>query len=52
MADHVSALKAFYATLTPEQQKTFEDFHAGPHGGMPGKPGPKAQRSDKPANKN
>jgi Spy/CpxP family protein refolding chaperone len=51
MADHVAALKAFYATLTPEQQKTFEAFHTGPRGRMAGKPGPKAQRADKPANK-
>jgi periplasmic protein CpxP/Spy len=42
MAEHVAALKAFYATLTPEQQKIFEDFHAGPRGGMSGKPGPRA----------
>lgn len=37
MADHVDALKAFYAQLTPEQQKTFDDAHrrahrAGPRG--------------------
>ena len=41
MTEHVTALKGFYATLTPEQQKTFETFHAGRHGGMAGKPGPK-----------
>lgn len=52
MAEHVSALKAFYAVLTPEQQKTFEDFHAAPRDRMPGKAGPKAQRADKPATRN
>ena len=31
------ATKAFYATLTPEQQKTFDaQTHRGPHGGMGG----------------
>jgi len=40
MAEHVAALKAFYATLTPEQKKTFEEFHAIPPGGMRGKPRP------------
>ena len=30
MAEHVAALKAFYASLTPEQQKAFEDAHAAP----------------------
>ena len=34
MAEHVAALKAFYASLTPEQQKTFEDAHAAPRAGM------------------
>lgn len=42
MAEHVAALKEFYALLTPEQQKTFEEFHGGPRRGMGGKPGPKA----------
>lgn len=37
MAEHVAALKALYAVLTPEQQKTFEDFHAGHRRGMGGK---------------
>lgn len=40
MNEHVTALKALYATLSPEQQKTFEEFHAGPRSGMRGKPGP------------
>lgn len=50
MADHVATLKAFYATLSPEQQKTFDSFHPGPRGRMnqraEGKPGsnkPQAQ---------
>lgn len=30
MAEHVDALKDFYAELSPQQQKTFDDFHAGP----------------------
>jgi Spy/CpxP family protein refolding chaperone len=47
MAEHVSALKAFYAVLTPEQQKTFEDFHSGHRGHMAGKPGAKPARTDK-----
>jgi len=47
MAEHVAALKTFYAALTPEQQKTFEDFHTGPRGGMAGKPGPKASSTTK-----
>lgn len=47
MAEHVAALKTFYAALTPEQQKVFEDFHSGHHGGMAGKPGPKASSSSK-----
>ena len=41
MTAHVTALKDFYALLTPEQKKTFDDFHAGPRGGMRGKPGPR-----------
>ncbi len=45
MTEHVTALKAFYAVLTPEQQKTFDDFHAGPRGRMAGKDAAKA--SDK-----
>lgn len=49
MNQHVTALKAFYATLSPEQQKTFEDFHAGPRSGMRGKQGPGAPKLDKAA---
>ncbi|MBS1189395.1 MAG: hypothetical protein H6R10_1187 [Rhodocyclaceae bacterium] len=40
MATHVAALKDFYAVLTPEQKKTFDDFHAGPRGGRRGPPQP------------
>jgi len=50
LAEHVAALKAFYAVLTPEQQKTFEDFHAGPRGAMAGKRGAKAAGADKAQN--
>ena len=41
MFEHVAALKEFYAVLTPEQKKTFDDLHAGarPGRGMHGKPG-------------
>ena len=34
MGEHVVALKAFYAVLTPAQQKSFEDFHAGARSAM------------------
>lgn len=34
MAEHVAALKVFYASLTSEQQKAFEDAHATPRAGM------------------
>lgn len=30
MSEHVAALKAFYATLSPEQKKIFDDAHSGP----------------------
>lgn len=30
MGEHVVALKEFYAVLTAEQKKTFDDFHVGP----------------------
>jgi periplasmic protein CpxP/Spy len=49
MADHVAALKALYAVLTPEQQKTFEDFH-GAHQARPSKSG-KTSSTDKPTGK-
>lgn len=51
MTEHAAALKAFYATLTPEQQKTFEDFHSGHHPRMHGKPGAKAAEQGKAASK-
>jgi Spy/CpxP family protein refolding chaperone len=35
--EHVTALKEFYAVLTPEQKKTFDDFHAVRPNGMRGK---------------
>ncbi|HPT49339.1 MAG TPA: Spy/CpxP family protein refolding chaperone [Accumulibacter sp.] len=37
MSEHVSALKSFYAQLTPEQKKTFEEMHASQRGAMRGK---------------
>lgn len=42
---HVAALKEFYAVLTPEQKKTFDDFHSVPHAGMRGKPHNRASGS-------
>jgi Spy/CpxP family protein refolding chaperone len=35
--EHVAALKEFYAVLTLEQKKTFDDFHAAPPSAMRGK---------------
>jgi Spy/CpxP family protein refolding chaperone len=32
--EHVAALKEFYAVLTPEQKKVFDDFHSGPRDAM------------------
>ena len=43
--EHVAALKEFYAVLTPEQKKTFDDFHSAPRTGMRGKPHNRASRS-------
>ena len=34
MAEHVAALKTFYASLTPAQQKAFEDAHVAPRSAM------------------
>jgi len=45
--EHVSALKDFYAVLTPEQKKVFDDFHSGPREGMRGKPMRRAAEFDK-----
>lgn len=45
--EHVAALKEFYAVLTPEQRKTFDDFHAAPRGGMRGKSMNRAAGADK-----
>jgi protein CpxP len=42
MTAHVAALKDFYAVLTPEQKKTFDDFHAAPRAGMRAKPAARA----------
>jgi Spy/CpxP family protein refolding chaperone len=35
--EHVAALKEFYAALTLEQKKIFEDFHSAARHGMRGK---------------
>ena len=45
MFEHLVALKDFYAVLTPEQKKTFDDFHAAPRTGMRAKPGPRPSES-------
>jgi periplasmic protein CpxP/Spy len=51
MAEHVAALKSFYASLTPQQQAAFEEFHSAhqhghhAHHGMRGKPASKAPES-------
>jgi periplasmic protein CpxP/Spy len=47
MTEHVAALKAFYATLSAEQQKTFDDFHAAQRDGKRGKPGARMPGADK-----
>lgn len=39
LTEHVAAITAFYAVLTPEQQKTFDEFHSAPKRGMHGKHG-------------
>ena len=39
MSEYVGALKGFYASLSVEQKKIFEDMHASQQGGMRGKPG-------------
>ena len=52
MAEHVAALKTFYAVLTPEQQKAFDDFHTASRGRMDGGKGrPPAGMTDKAAGK-
>lgn len=38
MAEHLAALKTFYAALAPEQKKVFDEQHAGPRGGRRGAP--------------
>lgn len=43
---HVAALKEFYAQLTPEQKKTFDEFHSAPRSGMRGKPQNRSSRSE------
>ena len=43
--EHVAALKEFYAVLTPDQKKTFDDFHSSQRG-MRGKPHNRASKSE------
>lgn len=38
MAEHVAALKTFYAALTPEQKKIFDEQQPGPRPGRRGMP--------------
>jgi Spy/CpxP family protein refolding chaperone len=48
--EHTMALKEFYATLTDEQKKVFDDQHSGPPAGKParhGKPVPPRAPPDK-----
>lgn len=47
MSEHVVALKAFYAMLTPAQQKSFEDFHAGSRSAMSHKHRSDMHKADK-----
>ena len=51
MAMHLAALKAFYQTLTPEQKKTFEEFHAKRGSGMRHKQPPPHTSGEMPAAK-
>ena len=48
MATQVAALKTFYATLTPEQQKTFDEFHSGPRGPRGDRRGPPKDKAAAP----
>lgn len=36
MTEHVAVMKDFYAVLTPEQKKSFDDFHTSMQGGKRG----------------
>ena len=51
MATHLVALKALYQTLTPEQKKTFEEFHNKRQPGMHHKTPHHSMSSEKPAAK-
>ncbi len=44
---HVAALKSFYAMLSDEQKKVFEDFHAASRTNKGGKPKPGVPKSEK-----
>ncbi|MBK7422465.1 MAG: Spy/CpxP family protein refolding chaperone [Propionivibrio sp.] len=49
--EHVAALKDFYAVLTPEQKKTFDDFHSSPRAGMRAMPQNRSSSSVNPPSK-
>jgi protein CpxP len=49
MADHVAAIKDFYAVLTPEQKRQFDDFHSMPRRPMKSKTQPSTPKLEKPA---
>jgi len=46
---HVAAITDFYAVLTPEQKKTFDEFHSAPMAGKHGKARRHAADADKAA---
>lgn len=47
LSQHVAALKSFYASLSAEQKKTFDDMHVNPGDGFRGRPGPRPPIGDK-----
>jgi periplasmic protein CpxP/Spy len=51
IAEHVAALKTFYATLSPAQKKTFDEFLVNQPDGKRGKPGPRNQGAESPSAK-
>ncbi len=48
LSEHVGALKNFYASLSAEQKKTFDDMHVRQSERMRGKPGGRPAAADKP----
>lgn len=51
MSEYVAALKGFYTTLNPQQQKIFEEMHVGRQAGMHGKHRPRNPGASTPAPK-